>query len=260
MDEKLRDVVKDLFAKDEVDVVVSLKLSEGCVAPHMYNKDEDLSSMVSSPKYPMGIVISMIQEKHPDAKIGVVVRGCDERILIELAKRNQVKMDNLVLIGIACTEEDAEECNCETPYPTKIDVGERVEGITANPDMEKISQMDMDERYEFWKAQFSKCMKCYGCVYACPMCYCDNCILEEDIWVKTGELPPEFPTFHLIRAYHSTDRCAECNECERACPAHIPLSTLYRLIRKDVESMFGYKTGVDIKEKPPLTTVLEEET
>ncbi|MHA2136171.1 MAG: 4Fe-4S binding protein, partial [Candidatus Thorarchaeota archaeon] len=71
--------------------------------------------------------------------------------------------------------------------------------------------------------------------------------------------PPEFPSFHLIRAYHSTDRCVDCHECERACPARIPLVTLYRMIRKDVEDMFGYKIGTNVDEKPPLVTVLEEE-
>jgi len=51
----------------------------------------------------------------------------------------------------------------------------------------------------------------------------------------------------------------DCHECERACPARIPLVTLYRMIRKDVEDMFGYKIGTDVEEKPPLVTVLEEE-
>jgi ferredoxin len=259
MNEQLRETVKGLFARDEVEVVVSLKLNEGCVAPHMFTKEDDLSTMVHSPKYPIGIVVSMIQEKYPDTKIGVVVRGCDERILIELAKRNQVNLDNIVLVGIACNEEDAKECLCETPFPSKLDIGEKVEGITTDENIEKISQMDMDERFNYWMGQFDKCMKCYGCVSACPTCICDNCILEEDMWVKSGELPPEFPSFHLIRAYHSTDRCVDCHECERACPARIPLVTLYRMIRKDVEDMFGYKIGTDVNEKPPLVTVLEEE-
>ncbi len=257
MDEKLRELVRDLLKKGEVDAVLGLKAFEGCVAPHLFTSEDEISSLVSSPKYPVALIMPMLQSEYPDAKLGVVVRGCDERTFIELAKRGQVDLDKLVLIGLACTSEDAEECKCELPYPTKIDIGEKVEGVT-NPEMERIAEMGMEERLDYWAYQFSKCTKCYGCKNACPLCICESCILEEKDWVKTGDVPPEFPAFHLIRAYHTADRCVDCKECEKACPAHIPLTTLYGMIRKDMQELFGYRAGEDVKKKPPLVTVLED--
>jgi formate dehydrogenase subunit beta len=38
-----------------------------------------------------------------DQKIAVVVKPCDAKAIIELAKRTQVKLDNLLLIGLNCT-------------------------------------------------------------------------------------------------------------------------------------------------------------
>jgi formate dehydrogenase subunit beta len=38
-----------------------------------------------------------------DTRIAVVCKPCDARAIIELAKRTQIKMDNLVLIGLNCT-------------------------------------------------------------------------------------------------------------------------------------------------------------
>jgi formate dehydrogenase subunit beta len=38
-----------------------------------------------------------------DQKIAVVVKPCDAKAIIELAKRTQVKLDNLILIGLNCT-------------------------------------------------------------------------------------------------------------------------------------------------------------
>lgn len=257
MDEQLREFVKDLLTKGEVDAVLGLRAVEGCVAPHLFTSAEEVSSLVSSPKYPVGLVAPMLLAEYPEAKLGIVVRGCDERTFIELAKRGQVNLDNITLIGFACTTEDAEECKCEQPYPTKIDVGEKVEGV-PNPELARIEEMDLEDRLDYWAYQFSKCMKCYGCKNACPLCICESCILEEEDWVKTGDLPPEFPSFHLIRAYHTADRCIDCKECEKACPAHIPLTTLYGMIRKDMEELFGYKAGEDVKKKPPLVTVLED--
>lgn len=258
MEKELREVVKELFKKGEVGGVVGLKAREGCVVPHLFLPGEDLSCMVSSPKYTVGRIVSLVQREHPDVELGVVVRGCNERALVELAKREQVDLTKVRVIGIACTSQEAEECRCESPYPTRVDAGKKVEGITDDPDIRRLESMGIEERLEYWADKFSKCFKCYGCRNACPLCGCETCILEEGVWVGTGDVPPEFPAFHLIRAYHTADRCIDCKECENACPAHIPLATLYSMLRKDIKELFGYRAGEDVKEKPPLVTVLED--
>lgn len=38
-----------------------------------------------------------------DVKIAVTCRPCDARAIIELAKRNQIEMENLILVGLNCT-------------------------------------------------------------------------------------------------------------------------------------------------------------
>ena len=38
-----------------------------------------------------------------DQKVAVVVKPCDAKAIIELAKRNQINLDNLLLIGLNCT-------------------------------------------------------------------------------------------------------------------------------------------------------------
>jgi formate dehydrogenase subunit beta len=258
--EPLKNAIADLF--DELDAVIGLRNTSGHVAPHLFRETEELDELAISPRYPMPAILRLIQAAHPEAKLGIVCRGCEERGLIEMAKRNQVNLDNITVLGLACTAEEAEECRCTKPYPSVLvdtHVGERTEPV-VNKLVEELRQKAVPDRLEFWRSQFDKCIKCYACRNACPQCFCPECTLEEEIWVETGRVPPPFPSFHLIRAMHTAGKCVGCCECELSCPAHIPLTTLYALIREEVGEMFGYEPGVDLEEQPPLVLPMEVES
>jgi ferredoxin len=64
--------------------------------------------------------------------------------------------------------------------------------------------------------------------------------------------------YHLIKAMHMAGRCVACRQCELACPAKIPLTVLYDLIRQDVEELLGYVPGDDLAMGPPLSLTLED--
>jgi ferredoxin len=122
----------------------------------------------------------------------------------------------------------------------------------------KYQEMSLEERRVFWQEQFQKCIKCYGCRDICPECFCESCALEDPLWVEPGELAPPFPMFHLIKAMHMSGRCVACRQCELTCPAGIPLTVLYDLIRQDVGELLGYEPGGDIDVVPPLSVTLNE--
>jgi formate hydrogenlyase subunit 6/NADH:ubiquinone oxidoreductase subunit I len=84
------------------------------------------------------------------------------------------------------------------------------------------------------------------------MCFCNQCSLAEEGLVGTGEVPPANPTFHLARAVHMVGRCIDCGLCEEACPADIPLRTLYKKVTDIVSEEFGYRTGYTATEKSPF--------
>ncbi len=255
----LREAIADLL--DELDGVVALRNTSGYVAPHLFSKKEELDELAISPKYPVPAILRVIQVAHPEARLGIVCRGCEERGLIEMAKRNQVNLDNVTVIGLACTPEEAHECRCAKPYPSVLvdtHIGERTEPVVDKL-VEELRQRDVVERLAFWREQFDRCIKCYACRDACPQCFCPECTLEEEIWVERGKVPPPFPSFHLIRAMHTAGKCVGCRECELSCPAHIPLTALYALIREEVREMFGYEPGADLEALPPLVLPMEVE-
>lgn len=120
--------------------------------------------------------------------------------------------------------------------------------------------MELDERREFWFGLFDQCIKCYGCRDACPICYCRECILEARRGVvPAGEVPPQ-AVFGLVRAIHVADSCVNCGQCEDACPVGIPLTSLISLLQEDIQSVFKYEPGMDVQERPPLTTLTQGES
>ena len=66
-----------------------------------------------------------------------------------------------------------------------------------------------------------------------------------------GKIPPENPIFHLTRAVHMAGRCIDCGLCEEACPADIPLRTLYKKVANIIADHYSYRPGYD-EEKSPL--------
>ena len=107
--------------------------------------------------------------------------------------------------------------------------------------------------------EFDKCIKCYGCREACPICFCEKCSIESetDKWVEKGELPPS-PMFHFVRMIHMVDSCTNCGQCEEVCPAEIPLARIWHEINVKLQDVFRYYPGQDIEQKPPLSVIDKE--
>jgi ferredoxin len=244
--------------------IVALKMTELGTGPYLFQKDADLGQLVMEPRYPVSETASKIQKRFKKDSIGVVARGCDIRAMVEMAKRSQIDPERLLIIGVCCSPEQAAACHCEEPFPRIEDwpraemIGEPVDPADKNPLVIKHKNMGVESRWKFWQDQFTKCIKCYGCRDICPVCFCEACALEDPLWVEPGLLVPDFPMYHLIKAMHMTTRCIACRQCEVACPAGIPLTVLYDLIREDVIELIGYKPGEDPAVLPPLSLTLAD--
>jgi len=253
--EQLKQNIKKMLESGEIAGFLGIKEQDGHPIPYLFTP-EHLGQVddfvVPEVRYPMAKILLNIVRKYPDKPIGVMVRGCDDRALVELVKNQKILPELVRPIGIACSQAFAEYCRCSQPFPREIHYGEKVSPAADRSDLETVESMGIPERLNYWMGQFSKCIKCYGCRNICPMCFCEQCTLEDDTLISTGEAPPEIPIFHLIRAFHMAGRCIDCGLCEEACPSHIPLRSLYRKVREEMSEYLGYVSGTEDSEKDPL--------
>ena len=123
--------------------------------------------------------------------------------------------------------------------------------------MKKLEAMTPGERYEFWRGELSRCIRCNACRNVCPACTCEKCVFDNDasgIAQKAAADSFEENMFHIIRAFHVAGRCTDCGECSRVCPQKIPLHLLNRKFIKDINEFYGeYQAGENPDERPPLT-------
>ena len=158
----------------------------------------------------------------------------------------------------------ADKClRCRYPNPVVYDalaadpVEPWFDGSGKDPRLEEMEAMELDERFEYWKNQMDRCIRCYACRSACPLCLCrDVCIADtrEPHWTSQETSVREKWMFQMIHAVHLAGRCTECGECERACPMDIPVLTFKKHMNAVIYDLFEYEAGVDPEATPPLYT------
>lgn len=118
------------------------------------------------------------------------------------------------------------------------------------------------ERAAYFVAEAQRCIRCYACRQACPMCYCEECFVDHTTprWIESGATPAGLQGWQIGRAYHLTGRCVDCGACERACPMEIDLVYLNGKLNKDVRELYGFETGLVVGQLPPLAVFQPDES
>ena len=126
----------------------------------------------------------------------------------------------------------------------------RFEGV------KELEAMTEEQRYAFWKAELSKCIRCNACRNVCPACTCINCVFDNNASGVAGKANAdefEEKLYHIVRAYHVAGRCTDCGECSRVCPQNIPLHLINRKFIKDINENYGeYQAGAEVNARNPL--------
>lgn len=222
-------------------------------------------------------IVALIKENQINREnlyiIGVPCAGMIDRVKVEEAMEGKDLLsaedrgDTLVLTGKGFAKEvglddimhdTCKFCNYGNPVVFDMIIGEKTPAKPEDTfaDVAAFEAISPENRRAILAGEFSKCIRCYACRNACPMCYCFECFADCSTpqWIKKSADTSDNIMFQAGRAFHSAGRCADCGACDRACPMGINLRGMTRKMVKEVKDLFGYETGVSMEDKPALAT------
>ncbi|MGQ9546472.1 MAG: 4Fe-4S binding protein [Dehalococcoidia bacterium] len=276
--QQIRDKARSLLEDGTVEGVIGYeRAGDGITArPFFAYSPSDSERLIFDETCTHNLVKYLLGKK--SRKMAVVVKPCDSRAVNLLLNERQIERDKVFIIGVTCpgvvetswnqkSERLQPRCrSCQLTKPLVYDAlvvtetARQAEKETY-PDILEAEARSVGTRREFWREQFSRCIRCYACRQVCPGCYCPVCFAErlEPLWVGIRIAPEENTLWQTMRSFHLAGRCIGCNECERVCPVDIPLSLLNRKLEKDVKQLFAFQAGLDPEESPPFATFKKEE-
>ena len=224
---------------------------------------------------------TMAKQRDPNAKdapipsevVLVFLKPSDTYSFTQLLKENRITREDVYAVGVPCqdTLDGGELCeSCTGKKHVSCDellgVDENEEASPNTKRMEEVSKLEAmtsEQRFEFWRNELSRCIRCNACRNVCPACTCEKCVFDNNALYttqKVAETNFEENLFHIIRAWHVAGRCTDCGECSRVCPQNIPLYLVNRKFIKDINEIYGeYQAGADMESKPAMITFKEDD-
>ncbi|HHV61589.1 MAG TPA: 4Fe-4S binding protein [Firmicutes bacterium] len=270
----IRRIARKLLSDGEVDVFIGY--GQGTlpsrVTPVFITRPEDADALIWDARCENDLVVYL---PGIEGKAGVVVKGCDGRALARLLAEKQVERDRLKIVAVECAgvidrksvKRDGGNRvhlhpSCQVCEERTAPVYDFLAGGATGPvvpggpgdksgsrdpfgEIREFEARASEERWNYFSQEFDRCILCYACRQACPLCYCPECFADRATpkWIGKDRALSDKMVFHLGRAIHLAGRCIDCGACVRACPMGIDLRKLTRKMEKDARELFGYEAG-----------------
>ena len=258
---ELRALCKKLLENGTVSTVIGFQEGgeTGSSIPCILDSPEDTDKLVWNDRCVSNLSGYLLERT---GKTAIVAKPCDARAIVSLIIENQLKREDIYIIGLVCEGMKNDDglmlhgcLDCKVHVPPVYDVliGE-AEAVVSdrsndNPDKSEIS-------FERFVSEMDKCILCFSCRQSCYGCYCATCFMErgEPDWQTTSPDMGAKMLYHLGRSTHLSGRCVECGACENACASGVDIRYLINTVTDFVEDTYGFQAGMDLETEPVMLT------
>jgi ferredoxin len=248
---------KELLESKTVQVIIGYEAGTNGIARPAFVTDPDRTgSLIYDERCIQNLAVYLTKKevKHL-GKMGIVATLPVMRSIMMLISEQQLFAENVVIIGVSEDGKLLDIAGIEVmkSYIEKSNLGNPSKDQIKLAELNKLS---LEERFEYWQKELSKCIKCYACRQSCPMCYCTRCTVEcnQPQWIPVQSNTHGNMDWHILRAMHLAGRCISCGECGRACPVNIPCHLLTMQLADQVHNYFKVYAGASEKMNSVLST------
>jgi formate dehydrogenase (coenzyme F420) beta subunit len=255
--DNLTNRAKELLESKTVQVVIGYEAgSKGTSRPAFITDPAKAGKLIydKSCVQNLAVYLTKHEVKHL-GKMAIVATLPVMRSIMMLISEQQLAAENVVVLGIS------PDGNLLDIADTKVMQGYIEKSDLSNPPeykelLAKLNKLTPEEKFAYWQNELSKCIKCYACRQACPMCYCTRCTVEvnQPQWIPVQSNTQGNMDWHVLRAMHLAGRCISCGECGRACPVGIPCHLLTMHLTDQVYNYFKVYAGTSEKMSSVLST------
>ncbi|MDR3061389.1 MAG: 4Fe-4S dicluster domain-containing protein [Dysgonamonadaceae bacterium] len=255
--EKLREIAGELLKSNDVKVVIGYtKGMNNKVTPFFAKKQEDIAKLICGNSCAQNLAVYLYKKDISDlGKPAIVANIHTLRGIMRLAVEKQIDKKEMIILAIdnAGDIQKLDNLSDLENYLSSVipQLNEEDQQM-----LDELNRMTPGERMVFWKQEMKKCIKCYACRQACPLCYCTRCTVEENQpqWIPVASSVVGNLEWHMMRAMHLSGRCVECGQCGKVCPVNIPIHLLPVRIAQEMKTLYGTSTGISLSEKCDMST------
>lgn len=222
IEDEIKNTVKELLTDKKIDLFIGYEegtlplRTSPCFVTNHNNVDKLVYNSLCSNNLTVYLpqIMSKNKEEKPN-RVGILCKGCDSRSLVGLIKENQIKREDIFIVGISCEGiVDLKKILYQLGDDEIVSVDEDKDSITVKLRNGKKNFKKKDYLFE----------SCLNCAYPKPNIY--------DVLINKAEYSPKvvIPDT-LIREFSEKPReerwqifekeiskCIRCYACRNACP------------------------------------------
>lgn len=245
---KLTDIAKTLLKENSIQLIIGFEKGTRYSRPFFCQNPEETGKLILDETCRNNLAVYITKpELTGDVKTALVANSRILKSVLQLWKEHQLSEEKFLFIA----GETADDCLIINTF-AELEAYIEEHPVKAEPFVEErlteIRNMSREERWQYWKTELSKCIRCYACRAACPLCYCNRCIVEVNCpqWIDPWAAPLSNMEWQINRVMHMAGRCTDCGACEEACPLDLPIHLLTRQLFDEVHEDFGENTSGNV--------------